>query len=167
MSLVEIGQQAPALDVPLNDTRGGEHTLGEWLTNGPLVIGIYKSSCQASKTIFPILERLFQREYAHGLSVVGVAQDSANITRSFARRYGITFPLLIEPEGYPISTAYDIFATPTVFLIRPDGVVAFALMGFLRDQVNQFGDVVAAELNQSPQPLITDADTDVPMFVPG
>jgi peroxiredoxin len=167
VSPVEIGQQAPALDVPLDDTQGGEHTLGEWLTSGPLVLGIYKSSCQASKTIFPILQRLYQREHAHGLSVVGVAQDSANITRSFARRYGITFPLLIEPDGYPISSAYDIFATPTVYLIQPDRTVAFTLMGFLRDQVNQFGDVVAAELNQPPQPLITEADTDVPLFVPG
>jgi peroxiredoxin len=155
------------LDLPLQNAQGREHTLGGFLKTGPLVLGIYKCSCQASKTVFPVLERLFQREHAHGLSVVGVAQDSANITRSFARRYGITFPLLIEPEGYPISTAYDIFATPTVFLIRPDGTVAFTLMGFLRDQINQLGDAVAAELNQPPQPLITDADTDMPLFVPG
>lgn len=167
MPSVEIGQHAPALDLPLQNAQGGEHTLGGFLKTGPLVLGIYKCSCQASKTVFPVLERLFQREHAHGLSVVGVAQDSANITRSFARRYGITFPLLIEPEGYPISTAYDIFATPTVFLIRPDGTVAFTLMGFLRDQINQLGDAVAAELNQPSQPLITDADTDMPLFVPG
>jgi peroxiredoxin len=167
VSPVEIGQQAPALDFSLKDTGGIDHSLGEWVRSGPLVLCIYKSSCQASKTIFPILERLYQREHPHGLSVVGVEQDSANITRSFARRYGITFPLLIDPEGYPVSAAYDIFATPTVFLIRPDGTVAFTLMGFLRDQINQFANVVAAELGQPPQPLITDADTDVPMFVPG
>ena len=66
------------------------------LAKGPVLIGIYKSSCQASKAMFPFLQRLADRYGDKGLSVFGIAQDSANITRSFARRLDLTFPILVE-----------------------------------------------------------------------
>ena len=167
MSPLEAGQQAPIVDLPLQDAEGNPRELDAAIAAGPVLLTIYKSSCQASKTIFPMLERLHQRYGQRGLTVLGVAQDSANITRSFARRSGSSFPILIEPDGYPISTVYDIFATPTVFLIRPDRAIAFTTMGFFRETINQLGDAVAAELGDPPTPLITDQDVDIPMFVPG
>lgn len=167
MSSVEVGNAAPALDLALDDANGKRHVVGEGLASGPILIGIYKSSCQASKTIFPLLERLHQRYAGHGLTVLGVSQDSANVSRSFARRTGVTFPLLIEPEGYPVSTHFDIFATPTVFLIRPDRSVAFTSMGFLKPQVDDLAEAVAAELELPPAPVTSEDETDIPMFVPG
>jgi peroxiredoxin len=167
VSPVEVGNTAPALDLTLEDANGESRRIGRGLTEGPVLVGIYKSSCQASKTMFPMLERLHEKYADKGLTVLGVAQDSANVTRSFARRGGITFPMLIEPEGYPISIAFDIFATPTVFLIRPDHTIAFTAMGFLRDQVNDLAKAVASELGQPPEPIIAEDEAGVPMFVPG
>lgn len=167
VSPIEAGQSAPGLDLPLPDAGGTIHSLSEALAAGPLLVGIYKSSCQASKTMFPMLERLHQRYGANGLAAFGVSQDSANVTRSFARRYGVSFPILIEGDGYPISRRFDIFATPTVYLIRPDGSVAFTAMGFLKDQINDLAAAVAAELGLPPEPITSDAETDVPFFVPG
>lgn len=117
--------------------------------------------------MFPMLERLHKRYGDKGLTVLGVAQDSANVTRSFARRYGITFPIIIDPDNYTISRAFDIFATPTVFLIRPDGTVAATIMGFFKEQVNQFAASVAEALGLPDEPLTSEEETDVPMFVPG
>jgi len=117
--------------------------------------------------MFPFLERLHERHGADGLTVLGVSQDSANITRSFARRYGVTFPLLLEGDGYPISRAFDIVATPTVFLIEPDGTVAYATMGFMKPALDALGDAVADALDKPHQVLVTPNDADVPMFVPG
>ena len=164
---IEASATAPALDEAIPDANGTPRSIGAGLKRGPVLLGIYKSSCQASKTLFPILERLHQRYGDRGLTVFGVAQDSPNVTRSFARRYGVTFPLLVEGSEYPVSRAFDVFATPTVYLIRPDGRVAFTAMGFLRDQVNDLAAAVAEELGLPPEPVITDADTDVPLFVPG
>ena len=163
----EVGQAAPELETPLVDAEGTPRDLRAALAEGPVLLGIYKSSCQASKTIFPFLERLHRRYAGNGLNVFGVAQDSANITRSFARRLGLTFPILVEGDGYPVSRAFDIAATPTVYLIRPDGTVAFTTMGYFKPTVNELGEAVTGALGLPPEPLVTDADADVPLFVPG
>jgi len=167
VSPIEVGAPAPLLHAKLTDAEGHTHVLADALARGPVVLGLYKSSCQASKTMFPFLERLHQRFGDQNLTVIGVAQDSANVTRSFARRYGITFPIIVEGDEYPVSRAYDIFATPTVFLIRPEGTIAYQTMGFFRDQVNELGNAVAAELGAPPWDLFTAEDAGTPVFVPG
>ena len=167
MATIEVGQMAPVPQAPVEDADGTRRDLRAALAAGPVVLGIYKSSCQASKTIFPFLERLHRRYAGNGLSVFGVAQDSANITRSFARRLGLTFPILVEGDGYPVSRAFDIAATPTVYLIRPDGTVAFTTMGHFMPTVNELGEAVTGALGLPSEPLVTDADADVPVFVPG
>ena len=167
MATIEAEQTIPRLNMPLEDADGNSHVIDDAVASGPVVLSIYKSSCQASKTMFPFLERLHKRYHAGGLAVLRVSHDSANVTRSFARRFGITFPILIEPENFPVSVAFDNFATPTVFVVRPDRTVAFTTMGFFRDPVNDLGRAVAALLDAAPDELFTAEDTDVPVFVPG
>lgn len=163
----EQGQRAPIPDLTFNDADDREWNLKSILDRGPLLLGIYKSSCASSKQMFPILERLHQRFGDKGLTVLGVSQDSPNITRSFARRYGLTFPLLVEGEEYPISSLFEIMATPSVFLIEPDGNVSYVTMGFLKPGIDALGDAAADAVGAPHAPLITGADDDIPMFVPG
>src|SRR5215204_6151212 len=163
----EQGQKAPFPDGEFDDAEGQAHVLRCAAANGPLLLGIYKSSCASSKQMFPFLERLSERHGNDGLTVLGVSQDSANITRSFARRYAITFPLVLEGDDFPVSRAFDIMATPTVFLIEPDGTVAYATMGFMKPALDALGDAVADALDKPHQVLATPNDADVPMFVPG
>jgi peroxiredoxin len=167
LSPLEAGQLAPTIDFELQDADGKSWSIADTLSRGPVLLGIYKSSCQASKAMLPMLDRLQKRYGEAGLSVLGVAQDSANITSSFARRYDISFPILIDTGDYAVSRAFDIFATPTVFLIRPDSTVAFTTMGFFKEQVNLLAASVAAELGLRAEPITSDEETDVPMFVPG
>ena len=164
---IEQGQQAPLPNAELSDAEGQAHDLRRVAADGPLLLGIYKSSCASSKQMFPFLERLHERHAPDGLTVLGISQDSANITRSFARRYGITFPLLLEGDDYPVSRAFDIMATPTVFLIEPGGTVAYATMGFMKPALDALGDAVADMLGKPHQALVTPEDSEVPMFVPG
>jgi peroxiredoxin len=167
MATVDVGQQAPIPDGTLEDAEGASHDLRAALGRGPILLGLYKSSCQASKTMFPFLERLHRRYGGDGLSVYGVSQDSANVTRSFARRLELSFPILIEGEGYPLSAAFGITATPTVFLLAPDGTVTATTMGFFKGPVNELGDAAAAAVGREPAPLVTEEDAGVPVFVPG
>ena len=96
----EKGQRAPFPDLVFTDPSGTVWDLRQAIAQGPLLLGIYKSSCASSKQMFPILERVHQRYGAHGLKVLGISQDSPNITSSFARRYGITFPILVEGDDF-------------------------------------------------------------------
>jgi peroxiredoxin len=162
---VEIGAVAP--EFTLEDAQESrQHALAEALRRGPVVLGIYKSSCQASKTAFPFLERLRQTYPVERLTVWGISQDSPNVTRSFARRYGIDFPLLIDGDDYAVSRAYDIQATPSIFLLNRDGQVVFQAMGFQKPAMNDLSAAVA-ELLQTDAVDITEGTDDVPGWVPG
>jgi peroxiredoxin len=161
------GEPAPLPDLAFSDAQGVFRDLRAELLSGPLLLGIYKSSCASSKQMFPFLERIHRRHSADGLKVIGISQDSPNITRSFAKRYGITFPILVEGDEYPVSRAFEIMATPTIFLIEPDGTIAYTTMGFLKPALDAMGDDVADAVGSAHEPLVTIADEDVPMFVPG
>lgn len=169
MATLETGATVPQLTVELEDAEGTSRSIQNALNEGPLLLGIYKSSCQASKTMFPFLQRLHERYGQNGLQVLGVSQDSTNVTKSFARRTGVTFPILIEPEDFPVSKAFDITATPTIYLIGRDGEIVFDTMGFFADPVNALGAATAAATAADPLPLYTEEDATggTPRFVPG
>jgi len=76
----EQGQHAPLPDGEFSDAEGQTHEFNRTLERGHVLLGIYKSSCASSKQMFPFLERLHDRYAGEGLTVLGVSQDSANIT---------------------------------------------------------------------------------------
>lgn len=159
------GDSAPLRDHAFEDAAGEHHTVAEALEGGPVVLAIYKSSCAASKIMLPALKRAAALDPR--VSVLGVSQDSANIARSFARRYEIDYPILIDGEGYPMSVAFDISATPTVYVIKRDGTIAYTTMGFFRPQLNEVAAALTAELGIAAVEIVGEDEPDMPIFVPG
>jgi peroxiredoxin len=160
---IDVGATAPIFT--LNDAvENLPHSLSEALQRGPLLIGIYKSSCEASKTTFPFLEKLHQAYPA--LTIWGVAQDSPNVTRSFTRRTGVTFPMLIDDNDYAVSRAYGIVATPTLFLIDESGIVIWQRMGFQKASMSELSTAIANLLGVPPVDILTGSEA-VPVWVPG
>ena len=64
-----------------------------------------------------------QRYGSEEIAFLGISQDSAKPTKEFADEYGVTFPVLLDAEGYPASNAYGLTNVPTTFLIDTDGTV--------------------------------------------
>lgn len=162
---IEIGSQAPTFTLS-DAAEGVQYRLDDAVRRGPVVLAIYKSSCQASKTAMPVLDRLARAYPAERLTVWGIAQDSANVTRSFARRYGITFPILVDEDDYAVSRAYDIPETPTVVLIGSDGVVRWQSSGFDKAAMAELSQRVAELLGVPPVDVLAGSE-DVPERVPG
>ncbi len=162
---VEPGAHAPLFTLG-DAAQGDRYSLSEALQRGPVLIGIYKSSCGASKVSFPFLEKIYQAYPQDRLTVWGIAQDSPNISCSFARRVGVTFPILIDEDDYATSRAYDIMATPTVFLIDPNGTVVWQAMGFQKPVMEDLSTRTAELLGLEPVAITSDSDG-VPAWVPG
>ena len=162
---IAIGETAPAVTLP-DAADGAEYDLSSALNQGPAIIGIYKSSCEASKTMFRMLEQIRQSYPDDKLTVWGVAQDSPNVTRSFIRRIGLSFPILVEGDEYPVSREYAIEATPTVFLIDPAGSVVWHGMGFQKDAFTELSEKVAEQLGSDPVDIFEGVE-DIPGWVPG
>lgn len=162
---VEPGAQAPLFTLG-DAAQGDRYSLSEALQRGPVLIGIYKCSCGASKVSFPFLEKIYQAYPQDRLTVWGIAQDSPNVSCSFARRIGVTFPILIDEDDYATSRAYDIMATPTVFLIDPNGTVVWQAMGFQKPVMEDLSTRTAELLGLEPVAITGDSDG-VPAWVPG
>lgn len=160
---LDVGSRAPVFT--LNDAAEDRpHVLNEALRRGPLLIGIYKSSCEASKTAFPFLEKLHQAYPA--LTIWGVAQDSPNVTRSFTRRTGVRFPMLVDANNYAVSRAYNIVATPTLFLIDTNGTIVWYRMGFQKASISELSTAIADLLGVAAVDILAGSEN-TPVWVPG
>ncbi len=117
---LEAGAQAPGFRLPKLD--GGEISLAEITSHGPALLVFFKVSCPVCQLAFPFFERLHQ---AGGLPLYGISQDDALDTRDFAKRYGVTFPILFDLESahFPVSNAYGLTNVPTAFLVDSDGSI--------------------------------------------
>jgi hypothetical protein len=82
--------------------------------------------------------------YGERVSIVGISQDDAGDTREFCAEYGVSFPALVDADGYAVSNQYGITNVPTVYLIAPDGKVTVSSEGFSRADLEK----ISAELGR-------------------
>jgi peroxiredoxin len=131
--MIQPGVAAPAIELP--DIQGTTQTPLGGLSNGPVVLVFYKTSCPTCQLTFPFLERL-----AASANLVAVSQDDARDSREFNQRCGVTFPTLLDARPYPVSNAYQITNVPSLFIIESDGRVSFAVHGFNKAALEKLGD---------------------------
>src|ERR1700694_1523530 len=148
MTTIVAGQSAP--DFSLKSIDGTEYSLPKLLQRGPVFVSFFKVSCPVCQFTFPFMERLYKRYGSKDATFLGISQDNARATKEFADECGVTFPIVLDAEGYPASNAYGLTNVPTSFLIDTDGSVKIATMGFNKKDL----ETVAAELSErSKMPL--------------
>jgi peroxiredoxin len=165
---IQSGQPAPPFE--LVDTEGKSFALGAALERGPVVAAFFKISCPVCQFTFPFLERLF-KSYggARGgdrVSFVAISQDDAADTREFCEEYGISFPALLDEEGYPASNEYGITNVPTYYLIAPDGNVQVASVGFSKRAFEAISEYLARVLGMAASSVFLPGEI-VPESKPG
>lgn len=133
---LEAGAHAPAFQLPR--VEGGETSLAETIAAGPALLAFFKISCPVCQLAFPFLERLHR---PGTLPVYGISQNNARDTREFAKRYGVTFPVLLDLESsrFPVSTEYGLTNVPTLFLVEPDGRIAQTIHGWNKQKMAALG----------------------------
>jgi peroxiredoxin len=164
MTTIIAGQTAP--DFSLKSIGGTRYSLPELLTRGPVFVSFFKVSCPVCQFTFPFLERLYKRYGGKNVCFLGISQDNARVTKEFADEYGVTFPMVLDAEGYPTSNAYGLTNVPTNFLIDSNGSVKIASMGFNKKDL----EAIAAELSERgkiPLSALFRPDESVPTNRPG
>jgi len=79
----------------------------------------------------PALERVYQEISGEGVEFLAVNttyQDSLLEVASFVDRYGLSFPILIDPSG-EVARQYQLRALPSTFFIDADGVIRKVVIG--------------------------------------
>jgi peroxiredoxin len=166
MTHVAAGQTAH--DFSLKGLDGNSYSLETLRQKGPVVAAFYKISCPVCQFTFPFLERLYQRYGGDNVTFLGISQDDAKATASFARDYRVTFPMAMDEKekGYPASNAYGLTNVPTIFLIDTDGTVRVSSMGFVKDDLERIAAELAERRQIAPAPLFR-ANESVPANRPG
>lgn len=159
MPALTAGTAAPEINLP--STQGKKFSLKEALKRGPVVAAFFKISCPVCQFTLPYLERIFKAYPGSAVSVVGVSQDEQSYTEEFAREYGITFPLLLDPVNhYPASNAYDLTNVPSIFFIA-EGGVKLSIVGWDKRDMEALNAEVARATGVPVHPLFRKGE-DVP-----
>ncbi|MBI2755395.1 MAG: TlpA family protein disulfide reductase [Chloroflexi bacterium] len=123
-----VGRTAPAFDLQTLD--GGRLSLAE-LRGVPVVLNFWASWCIPCREEAPLLTAADADYRSDGLRVLGVVyQDSADNARAFMRRYGQTYPGLLDQDGRT-AIDYGVFGIPETFFIDRSGVVRSRQVGAL------------------------------------
>jgi len=141
MPALTAGMSAPEIDLP--STKGTTFSLKQALQRGPVLATFFKVSCPVCQFALPYLERIYRAYPRDKVAIVGISQDEQNYTEEFAREYGITFPVLLDPvERYPASNAYELTNVPSIFFID-DGEVKLSIVGWDRRDMETLNAAVA------------------------
>jgi hypothetical protein len=125
----------------------------------PTLVVLGHADCGTTRLLLPFLERIHLRR-RQGTEVALVLQDAPPEARALAREYGLTLPVLLDREPWPLGQALGARTVPLTLLLGPGGVVQGSSTAFRREDVER----AAAWLGVAP--LFTDTDV-APALRPG
>ncbi len=144
-SVIVVGRDPlvgnPAPDFTLQTVDGQTVTLSE-LRGKPVILNFWASWCVPCREEFPLLVGAYQQYSQQGLQIVGVIHDDGPQTATdFAKQYGATWPLVLDPNEVAWNAFHGSFV-PVSYYIDRDGVIRAVSYGpppsgFLDEQIRQ------------------------------
>lgn len=120
----------PAPDFTLHAVDGQAATLSAY--RGKVVIlNLWASWCGPCRAEMPAIQQVYAANRERGLEVLAVnstIQDTAVDAQTFAQNLGLTFPILLDPDG-AVSRSYLLRALPSTFFIDRKGVIRTVVFG--------------------------------------
>ncbi len=139
--ILRAGEVAPGFR--LTRLHGGapadSAALADLLRDGPVLLVFFKSTCPVCQMTLPFLERIHRGAAPGSPRIFGISQDDPETTAEFAKRFGVSFPMLLDTveSGYPASNAYQISHVPSLFLVDRAGNIEWSLEGFVKREFEQ------------------------------
>lgn len=131
MPRLKPGDKAP--DFTIKDLEGNQHRLYDYLNGQKTVLLFYRGEwCPVCNLqLHSLQEKLadFQKENAQ---IIAISTDTPGNSQKLIAKHNLAFPVLADLAREAVE-AYDLFfneekgyAEPAVFILRPDGTIAYA-----------------------------------------
>ncbi|MEX1143086.1 MAG: TlpA disulfide reductase family protein [Thermoleophilaceae bacterium] len=123
---------APALDLD-RLSGGGRESLADY-RGKVVVLNVWASWCTPCREESPLLQRWHERISRDGRgTVLGIdVLDVTSDARAFVREYGLTYPMLRDPDGESLG-ALGVIGYPETFVVDRRGRIAAAARGPVDD----------------------------------
>jgi peroxiredoxin len=119
-----------APDFTLQTLAGETVRLGD-LEGQPVILNLWASWCPPCRSEMPAIQAVYEDYQAEGLQVLALNttyQDSLRDVQGFVDQLGLTFPILIDPDG-AASRPYELNSLPSTYFIRADGMIMDVVVG--------------------------------------
>ena len=152
MEALTSGTKAPQFELPTMD--GSKFSLQDALERGPVLAVFFKVSCPICQYAFPYFERIYKAYGSSKFSFVGISQNEKQDTAEFMKKYGVTFPVLLDDtKTFPASNAYGLTTVPTAFWISEDGEIEISSVSWVRSEFEEIARKAVSVSAQTPKPL--------------
>ena len=127
--LVTFARPFTPPDFSLMDLSGKRAELAEF-RGQYVLLNFWATWCPPCVKEMPSMDVLYQRYRDRGFAVVAISSDKegAQLVRSFTEKLGVSFRILLDPDGR-ISEAYGAKNLPVSFLLDRQGNVIAAAQG--------------------------------------
>jgi peroxiredoxin len=157
MAALNVRTHAPNFELPTMD--GSKFSLESALARGPVLAVFFKISCPVCQYALPYFERIYQNYGGKAVTIVGVSQNDKGDTAEFVRKYGITFPVVLDDtKTFPASNAYGLTTVPTAFWISEAGDIEISSESWVRQEFEEIARKTANTVGDSPRPLFQRAE---------
>ena len=118
-----------AADFALPGLDGTRRKLSDFRGN-VVFLNLWATWCPPCVAEMPSIEALYRRFHSQGLVILAVSADStgAAAVAPLVKQLGVTFPVLLDPEG-TLSPRYGVTGYPETFVIGRDGRVVEHVIG--------------------------------------
>ena len=165
MGALTAGTRAPQFELPAIE--GSGFSLQTVLSRGPVLAVFFKISCPVCQYALPYFERIYKAYGDKKVTLVGISQNDRKEALDFTRRYGISFPVLLDDtRKFPVSNAYGLTNVPTAFWIAEDGTIEISSVGWVKQDFEEIARKVAQAGGERPRPVLQAAEQ-VADFRPG
>lgn len=132
---MEKGNTAP--DFELQQIGGGTVKLSD-LRGKKVILNLWATWCPPCRAEMPDMQRYYEENKEKDVVILGVnltdTESSPEVVADFVKLYGITFPILLDPDK-EVANVYKAISIPTSYIIDSNGVVQNKYIGPMSEEI--------------------------------